>query len=310
MRVLITGPTSFSGAFFIEELSKAGHDVFTTLTKSQDDYSGIRGSRAAKAMEHAEVFEGVSFGDETFLKIVQEQSFDVFCHHGAWTENYNSMDYNFQAAYENNTKQMPAVCQALATNGCKSIVISASIFEGGINGSKPFSPHGLIKQITSQTTEFYASHAGLHFSRFVIPNPFGALDNPKLIDYLCREWYAGRTPQIRTPLYVRDNIHVELMAKGFVYWLENLPLEEQTSIFAPAGMISTMGDFVDKVAAEMRPRLGLDCNVILGPQTDFSQPMVLVNETPLGHMFDDWNEDSAWDALAEHQKYLQAQRSS
>ena len=62
-----------------------------------------------------------------------------------------------------------------------------------------------------------------------------------------------------------------------------------------------MGDFVDKVALEMRPRLGLDCNVILGPQTDFSQPMVLVNETPLGHMFDDWNEDSAWDALAEHQ---------
>ena len=44
--------------------------------------------------------------------------------------------------------------------------------------------------------------------------------------------------------------------------------------------------------------------------TDFSQPMVLVNDTPLGHMFDDWSEDSAWDALAKHQKYLQVQRSS
>jgi UDP-glucose 4-epimerase len=310
MRIFITGPTSFSGAFFIEELAKAGHEVFTTLTKSKDSYSGIRGLRAAKALEHAQVFEGVSFGDEQFLQIVQETSFDVFCHHGAWTENYNSMDYNFQAAYENNTKHLPEVSQALAANGCKAIVISASIFEGGIKGSTPFSPHGLIKQITSQTTAYYANHAGLHFSRFVIPNPFGALDNPKLIDYLCREWYAKRTPQIRTPLYVRDNIHVELMAKGFVYWLENLPLEESTSVFAPAGMISTMGDFVEKVASEMRPRLGLACQVILGPQADFSQPMVLVNDTPLDHMFDDWNENIAWDALAAHQKYLQDQRNS
>jgi hypothetical protein len=100
------------------------------------------------------------------------------------------------------------------------------------------------------------------------------------------------------------------MAKGFVYWLENLPLEEKTSTFAPAGMISTMGDFVEKVALEMRPRLGLDCKLILGPQTDFSQPMVLVNDSPLDHMFDDWKEDSAWDSLAEHQKYLKSQRGS
>lgn len=308
MKILITGPTSFSGAFFIEELSKAGHDVFCTLTKSVDDYTGIRALRLQKAKSHAHVFEDVSFGDARFCEIVQQESFDIFCHHGAWTENYNSMDYDFGSAYENNTKQIPLVCEFLAKNGCKAIVISASIFEGGINGSKPFSPHGLIKQITSQTTEFYAHVAGLHFSRFVIPNPFGALDNPKLIDYLCREWYANKTPEIRTPLYVRDNIHVQLMAKGFVYWLEHMPLEQKSSVFSPAGMISTMGDFVQKVASEMRPRLGLDCNVLLGTQSDFSQPMVLVNDSPLDHMFEDWQESEAWDALAQHQKYLQAQR--
>lgn len=308
MRVLCTGPTSFSGAYFIEELSRAGHQVLTTFTNPVASYTGIRGLRAQKVMQCAQYFEGVSFGDQRFLEIVKEEAVDVFCHHGAWTANYNSMDYDFQSAFANNTRNLPEVCQGLASNGCRAIVISASIFEGGIQGSEAFSPHGLIKQITSQSTEFYAKQAGLHFSRFVIANPFGALDNPKLIDYLCREWFVGNTPEIRTPLYVRDNIHVELLAKAFVYWLENLPLDQATSTFSPAGYVSTMQDFVEKVAVEMRSRLSLDCQVAFAKQSDFSQPMLLVNDAPVAHLFDDWKESEAWDALATHQQYLQKLR--
>ena len=304
MRVLCTGPTSFSGAFFIEELVRAGHEVLTTFTNPVDSYTGIRAIRAQKVLQCTEYVEEVSFGDDKFLDVVRSEAIDIFCHHGAWTANYNSNDYDFQSAFANNTRNLPSICEALAKNNCKAVVVSASIFEGGINGSKPFSPHGLIKQLTSQTTDFYAQQTGLHYSRFVIANPFGPLDNPKLIDYLCREWYAGKTPEIKTPLYVRDNIHVELLAKGFVYWLENMPLQEPTSNFAPAGYISTMQDFVEKVAMEMRGRLSLDCAVRFAKQSDFSQPMVLVNDAPISHLFADWNEAQSWDALANHQQYL------
>ena len=69
-----------------------------------------------------------------------------------------------------------------------------------------------------------------------------------------------------------------------------------------------MGDFVALVANEMRPRLGLPCEYKLGTQTDFSQPMVLVNDSPLSGVFPDWNPSDAWDNLATHQKYLQSQR--
>ena len=306
MRILITGPTSFSGAFFIEALNQAGHDVVTTFTQAVNRYCGVRKLRAEKSASNATVHEGISFGDERFLALIQAESFDVFCHHGAWTTDYNSEDYDFERAFANNTRSMRQVCRALADRGCQKIIVSGSIFE---EGEKLFSPHGLVKRLTAETTSFYGNQSGMHVSTFIIPNPFGPLDNPKLIDYLCREWYAGRVPQIRTPLYVRDNIPVTLMAQGFVHWVTHCPAHVGTSSYAPAGYISTMGEFAHRVAAELRPRLQLDCAVELGIQTDFSQPMVLVNDNPLQHQFSAWNEDLFWDSLADHQRYLSQLRS-
>ena len=305
MRILITGPTSFSGVYFIEALKSAGHEVITTFTEdSLQKYNGVRLLRAQKSLQYAESHFGISFGDQAFLSLLESESIDIFCHHGAWTQNYNSIDYDFETAYQVNNRAMPRVCQALQSAGCKAIILSGSIFEGGVQGRQAFSAYGLIKQLTSETTMFYGKHFGMHVSRFIIPNPFGALDNPKLIHYLCREWYAGRVAQIRTPLYIRDNIHVELLAKGFVYWIENMPIEAGDSVFFPSGYRSSMGDFVEMVASKMRERLGMECYYALQKQTDFSQPMVLVNETPLQTLFPDWNASTAWDALAKHQKYL------
>jgi hypothetical protein len=42
----------------------------------------------------------------------------------------------------------------------------------------------------------------------------------------------------------------------------------------------------------------------MGVQTDFSQPMVLVNETPLFPLFQTWDEQLFWDDLALHQQNL------
>ena len=307
MKVLITGASSFSGAFFIRELALAGHEVIATYSQPVDSYSGIRGRRASMAAEHCRPVVGVKFGDEKFLDLVKNESFDVYGHHGAWTKDYRQMEgYEFHEAWLNNTRNVQQVLSFLANNGCQRIVISASVFEGecGLSSSPdiPFSPHGLVKQFTSKTFDFWGRHYGQHVSRFVIPNPFGELDNPKLIDYLCREWYAGRVPQIRTPLYIRDNIHVELMAFAYRHWLETMPMEKGGSVFAPAGYVSSMGDFVSLVANEMRPRLGLNCEFSLGTQTDFSQPMILVNDNPVDSLFENWNPSTAWDSLAAYQQ--------
>jgi len=296
MRILITGPSSFSGSFFIEALSKAGHEVVTTLTKTQSCYHGIRLQRLQKSMQYATVHEQICFGDEQFIELVHRESFDVFCHHGAWTESYNSMNYDFEKAFANNTRSMNRVCQILAANGCQKIIVSGSIFA---ECEEPFSPYGLVKRLTTQTTTFYGTHFGMHVSSFVIPNPFGPLDNPKLIHYLSTEWSANRIPSIRTPEYIRDNIPITLLALGFVHWVEQCPSTVGVSSFKPSGYISTMEDFIQRVAQVFRGATSWECVVDIEPQTDFSQPMKLVNDVPLMGLFQSWNEQVFWDSLIE-----------
>ena len=298
MRILITGPTSFTGAFFIEALAKAGHEVYATSTQSLLSYTGVRRLRAIKSQTHAIIHEGIHFGDERFLELIRSERFDVYCHHGAWTKDYRGMEYDFQTGFLSSTNSLDQVCRLLSENGCRKIIVSGSIFEE----AKPiFSPYGLVKKLTTETVEFYGTHFGMHVSKFVIPNPFGPLDNPKLLDYLGREWLVGRTPCIQTPVYVRDNIPVDLLARGYADWVGECPEVVGASSFRPSGYVSTMADFVERVATAFRTRLNLACTVDMVEQTDFSQPMTLVNDTPLQERFPEWNEMEFWDALIAHQ---------
>lgn len=293
MRILITGPSSFTGMYFIEALSCAGHEVVTTFTQSVSAYSGVRGQRARRSAEHAIVHEGVFFGDDRFLTLVEKESFDVYCHHGAWTTDYNSMDYDFESAFQSNTRSMNKVCQALAKNGCRKIIVSGSIFEE----ETLFSPYGLVKKLTTETTTFYGAHFGMHVSKFVIPNPFGPLDNPKLISDVLVAWQKKQTPTLYRSPYIRDNIPIDLLALGFTDWVERCPQTVGSSVFRPSGYVSTMGDFIQRVQQESRVRTIWACNVDWVTQTDFSQPMKLINDAPLMPIFFSWNEQRFWDSL-------------
>ena len=301
MRILITGPTSFSGAFFIESLVKSGHEVHATSTKPLASYTGVRGIRANKAAACATIYEDIQFGDDAFLQLLESESFDVYCHHGAWTKNYRSMNYDFEAAFASNIRSVNKVCSQLAENGCRKIIVSGSIFE---EAEPIFSPYGLVKKLTFDTIQFYGAHFGMHVSKFVIPNPFGPLDNPKVLNVLGAGWLAQRVVKLNVPPYVRDNIPVTLMALGFADWIEKCPDTVGTSSYTPSGYISTMGKFIERVAMEFRTRLNLECAVDISAQKDCSQPLTLVNDISLQERFPEWDEVAFWDALIAHQVHI------
>ena len=154
-----------------------------------------------------------------------------------------------------------------------------------------------MKSLTTQTFFFYAQQYQIPISRFVIPNPFGILDNPKLLHYLSTEWLKKRTPIIQTPVYIRDNIPVDLLAFSYLYWLKKQSLSPET-VFEPSGYQSSMADFAKRVATELSDRLGLPCPLLFKTQTDFSQPHTLINSTPAPILCPQWNEKSFWDSLA------------
>jgi UDP-glucose 4-epimerase len=149
---------------------------------------------------------------------------------------------------------------------------------------------------------YYTQAKQMSLGKFVIPNPFGPLEEPRFTHYLVKNWFAGATPSVSTPSYVRDNIHVSLLAKAYARFALTLSEKPGIGRFNPSGYAESQGAFAQRFANEMRPRLGLDCRVELKNQTDFSEPRIRINtDSP---EVSDWNESAAWDEIAAYYKEL------
>jgi UDP-glucose 4-epimerase len=302
MRILFTGGSSFTGYWFVRELTAAGHEVWATFRGNVDDYAeGVRRERVTELVGLCRPIHGVSFGDQTFLSIIAEGGWDLLAHHAAEVTNYRSADFDAIAATRNNANNLSAVLAALVGCGCRRVILTGSVFEGsegaGSQGLPDFSPYGLSKALTAQVFRYYAARAGLSLGKFVIPNPFGPYEEPRYTTYLLKSWLAGSTPSCNSPAYVRDNIHVSLLAKAYRRFAESLP-EAGFIRINPSGYVESQGAFTQRVAAEMRPRLGVSCPYELKAQTDFPEPVVRLNTDVPDAASLGWDESSAWDALA------------
>src|SRR5262245_25260145 len=147
MKILFTGGSSFSGFWFVTELSGAGHDVTALFRKSADAYSDTtRRERVKLASKLCRPVHGCAFGDAAFLALIKEGGWDLLCHHAADVTNYKSPDFDAVEALRNNTSKLPAVLDALASAGCTRVLLTGSVFEGGegagSDGLPDFSPYG------------------------------------------------------------------------------------------------------------------------------------------------------------------------
>lgn len=303
MRILFTGGSSFTGHWFIQQLARAGHEVVGVFRKRAEEYPDpLRRQRVAGLAGACRSVYGCSFGDEAFIQLIQSQGpWDLLCHHAADVSNYRSPDFAVTAAVENNTRNLPAVLAALKASGCGRVLLTGSVFEcnegAGSEGLGAFSPYGLSKALTAEMFRYYVARAGMGLGKFVIPNPFGPLEEPRFTAYLVKNWFAGATPAVNTPMYVRDNIHVSLLARAYARFAEALPASGFVKI-NPSGYIESQGTFALRFAQEMRSRLSLACAVELKPQTDFSEPRIRVNTDVPDAAALGWNETEAWDQVA------------
>ncbi len=303
MRILFTGASSFTGLWFVRALAAAGHEVTATFRRPLEAYDEGRRRRVALALERCRPAFEVSFGDERFLALAREP-WDLLAHHAAEVTDYKSADFDALAAAQTNARALPAVLAALHAGGCRRVLLTGSVFEGGEGAGSDdlpdFSPYGLSKALTARVFQFHAGRAGMHLGKFVIPNPFGPYEEPRFTAYLLRTWLAGDVARCATPVYVRDNIHVSLLAKAYARFAQTLPATPATSRLAPSGYVESQGAFTRRVAEEMRPRLGKPCRFELGTQTDFPEPRIRINTDAPDAQALGWSEGAAWDELAEY----------
>jgi nucleoside-diphosphate-sugar epimerase len=303
MKILFTGASSFTGLWFARELATGGHEVTAIFRHRADEYTDpVRSARVALVREICRPVHGCSFGDSSFLAVVREGNWDLVCHHAAEVANYKSPHFDAVAAVQNNTFNLLAMLDALKTVGCAKLVLTGTVFEAGegagSQGLPDFSPYGFSKALTARVFQFYCGRAGLSLGKFVIPNPFGPYEEPRFTAYLMKSWLAGATPICSSPAYVRDNIHVSLLAKVYARFVGELGDSPGFTKLNPSGYAESQGAFTLRLAQEMRPRLNCPCVVELKKQTDFSEPRVRINTD-----FPDiealaWDESRAWDELA------------
>jgi UDP-glucose 4-epimerase len=308
MKILFTGASSFTGFWFVRELAAAGHEVTAIFRRPDANYTDLtRCQRVISAGKVCRPVYGCAFGDASFLALIQRGNWNLLCHHAADVTDYKSPQFDALAAVFNNTRNLAAVLEALKTTGCGKLALTGTVFEGGEGaGSEDlpdFSPYGFSKALTARVFRYYCDRAGLSLGKFVIPNPFGPYEEPRFTAYLMKNWLAGTTPVCSSPAYVRDNIHVSLLAKAYAQFAADLPDVPGFTKINPSGYVESQGAFTLRVAAEMRGRLKLPCLVELKTQTNFPEPRVRINTDFPDVARLGWNEATAWDDLADY--YLQ-----
>lgn len=302
MRILFTGASSFTGAWFVRELAAAGHQVTAVFTRGQDEYpDALRRERVALVSRSCRPVYGLRFGDERFLELCGEGGWDVLAHHAADVSDYKSPAFDVVGALGRNTHSLAGVLEALRAGGCRRVLLTGSVFEGGegagSDGLPDFSPYGLSKALTAQVFRFYCARAGLGLGKLVIPNPFGPHEEPRFTAYLMRCWLSGKSASCANPAYVRDNIHVSLLSKVYARFAADLP-EKGFVRLNPSGYVESQGAFTARVAAEMRSRLGRECALELAVQTAFPEPRVRINTDVPDLAGLGWSEAQAWDGMA------------
>jgi nucleoside-diphosphate-sugar epimerase len=307
MRILFTGASSFTGSWFVHELVAAGHEVVATLRGAMADYEGGRRRRVEALVAPAvRLVERTPFGSDEFLALVRTAGpFDVLCHHAADVTNYRSPDFDYLGAVAKNTRSIGPVLRELqARNSRAGVIATGSVFEqnegGGDLPLRAFSPYGLSKGLSWQVLQFYCSAMRVPVGKFLISNPFGPHEEPRFTAYLIRTWKEGKTASVKTPEYVRDNIHVDLLAQAYVSFVDRAACARgDFGRMAPSGYIESQGSFAQRFACAMQPRLGCECSLEFQMQQEFGEPMIRINLDPAKGFIKTWNETAAWDAVAE-----------
>lgn len=297
--VLLTGASSFTGMWIAEALAEAGFEVVAPVQRAPGDYEPEKLARLRRLSAVAEVVYGRPFGSDAFLDLVRGRGdIAALAHHAADVTGYRDPGFDAVAAFDRNLAGAPAALKALADHGARVALVTGTVFEAGEGGdpAQPLAvtPYGLSKTLTNVALQHHAAWAGLTFGRFVIPSPYGAFEQQRAFPaYLFRSWFAGETPVVRTPLYLRDHLPAPRLGRAYAGQLAALLADPAAPVVSrPSGWIATQGAFAEKVAAEAAQRLGRECLVTFAEQKEFPEPLTRVNRDP-APAFD---EAAFWDA--------------
>lgn len=294
MRILFTGASSFTGMWFVQALAEQGHEIITLFRRSQDDYQALRKTRLERVLPCSDPRFDVPYSSPAFFDLIAHEKFDMFCHHAAEVTDYKNPEFDYISALKNNVGDISSILKILKSRGCERILLTGSVFEPneGSGSSRAVSTYGLSKGLTWEAFQFFSEIHQMTLKKFVIPNPFGPFEEFRFTSFLMKNWLEKEPVHVTMPAYVRDNIHVSLLAKAYADFAVS-----QAKKLNPSGYRESQGEFTIRFAENIRKRLNLPCEFTLANQLEFPEPRERVNTDTLNL---NWNEEEAWNELAEY----------
>lgn len=304
MRVLLTGASSFTGLWIAKALAAAGAEVTAVCRGRPELYERNRRARIEAVGQRAAVVFDRPFGSEGFLRLVEGAlPFDVLCLHHAEAGDFRRPDFQPLEAARADTLGVAEVLALMQRRGLRRVVHTGTVFEAGEgDGDRPLQAigaYGLAKTLSAAIIRHAAGEAGVEPLKVTIPSPFGPGQTSGVFGYLARCWCDGQPAIIDHPDRVRDFVPVDLLAAHYAAIAlghEPTPAGGRSS---PSGHIETIVAFAERLARELRPRLGLACQIERsGVEKTSLEPRRRFNTEPLPGLFDTAKRARLFDQLA------------
>ena len=305
MRLLLTGASSFTGAWFARTLAMAGCEVVAPLRGPDQGHATLRGLRLAFIRDCCRIVPEAPFGSEPFLELLRRQPFDLLCHHGAEVGDHKRPDYDVDAAVRANCHNLEPVLESFLAAGGRALILTGSIFEAdegqGEAPLRAFNPYGLAKTLTWHRFRFAAERRRLAIAKLVVAAPFGPLEKDGFTSTLMRAWVRGEVAVVRQPEVVRDHVAVAFLAQAYVRLARLALAGPGTRRANPSGVAVPLQDFAQLLAQRMEPRLGRPCRFVAAdPPEPTDEPLVRHNHEPMPELHDPAAIAAMWDEYARY----------
>lgn len=279
IRVLFTGASSFTGSWFVDALASRGVDVVAPCRGGLGDGDEDRRRRLARTADRCRLIERSPFGSDAFLELARRHGpFDLLCHHGAKAGDHLDADLDPLAAAAAQTHNLPRVLDVLQGAGCRGVVLTGTVFEADEGeGDRPLRAigcYGLGKTLTWHIFRSQTEARKLPLGKFVIANPIGPEEKPSLCRSLAEAWLARRTPVLRRPQLLRDQVQIELLAEAYADFVLELAERPGDRRLTPSQFAEPLDRFAERLARAFEPRLGVPCRfTAAAPPEDSDEPL-------------------------------------
>lgn len=304
MRVLFTGGSSFTGAWLARGLADAGFEVVLFGRRRHAARDMEARLRLEQLLPDLRRIDAAPLGSPAMLRALEREApFELLCLHGAAVGDHRDPDFDALAAAAIDTRGLGLVLDRMARRGLRAVLWTGSLFEADEGcGERPlraFSAYGLAKTLSWHIVRHACESRGITLGKFVIGNPFGPFQKPGLCRDFIESWLAGRVPVLRRPKLLRDHIHVELLSIIYARFARELLGRCGTAKLVPSCYAEPLAAFVERLAREMRQRLGCPCRFLpADPPDPTDEPQMRFGLESVTQFVPDFDWDAAWDRLA------------